>query len=227
VLPRTFTPSSRRQKVVEAVGNTAPASPDGDLDLTERARRSLQRAVRLANRQRQDHVEAEHILLSVIQVEGRAGQVLRGLGVDPARVRAAVAEVDMVGDGTAGGDGSAHALRASGPAAPAAAAPDNGGTVAPAGPGQSASSGSPGARPARTGRGSRTSRAAATTGPAGTASAGRAEPVPAPVCPACGVALDGSLAHKGLVSRGEAGDLRAFAVVYCAACGSAIGVANA
>jgi hypothetical protein len=224
------TPSTCRQKVAEAVGNTAPAAPDGDLDLTERARRSLQRAVRLANRQRQDHVEAEHILLSVIQVEGRAGQVLRGLGVDPARVRAAVAEIDVVGVGTAGGDGSAHAPRASGPAAPAAASPDNGGTVAPAAPGQSASSaspGSPGPRAARTGRRSRTSRATATAEPVGTASAGRAEPVPAPVCPDCGVALDGSLAHRGLVSKGEAGDLRAFAVVYCAACGSAIGVANA
>jgi ATP-dependent Clp protease ATP-binding subunit ClpA len=196
------TPSACRQKVAEAVGKTAPAKRDGDLDLTDRARRSLQRAVRLANRQRQDHVEPEHILLSLIQVEGRAGQVLRGLGVDPARVRAAVAETDVAEihvapDGSAEGGVPAQAITTAGPA---------------------------GSRTARSGRGARAGRVSATE-PA--PPAGRSEAIPAPVCPDCGVALDGSLAHRGLVSRGEAGDLRAFAIIYCVACGSAIGVANA
>jgi Clp amino terminal domain, pathogenicity island component len=222
------TPSACRQKVAEAVGNTTPARRDGELDLTERARRSLQRAVRLANRQREDHVEPEHVLLSVIQVEGRAGQVLRGLGVDPARVRAAVADIDQAGDGRAGAPGSvdagvpARARTVSGPAAAAAVSPDAGGSPAPAAPG---SPGAPGSRPARSGRGGRASRAAATAGP--DAAGVRLNPVPAPVCPDCGVALDGSLAHRGLVSRGEAGDLRAFVIIFCGACGSSIGVANA
>jgi hypothetical protein len=209
------TPSACRQKVAEAVGKTAPAKRDGDLDLTDRARRSLQRAVRLANRQRQDHVEPEHILLSLIQVEGRAGQVLRGLGVDPARVRAAVAETDVAEihvapDGSAEGGVPAQAITTAGPAA--------------AGPAAAASPGPPGSRTARSGRGARAGRVSATE-PA--PPAGRSEAIPAPVCPDCGVALDGSLAHRGLVSRGEAGDLRAFAIIYCVACGSAIGVANA
>jgi len=203
------TTTACRQKVAEAVGSTAPAKRDGDLDLTERARRSLQRAQRLANRQRQDHVEPEHILLSLIQVEGRAGQVLRGLGVDPARVRAAVADTDVAEihvapDGSAGAGMPAQALTASGPAASPT------GTAAP--------------RTGRTGRAGRTGRTPAAER---TASAGRSEGVPAPACPDCGVALDGSLAHRGLVSKGEAGDLRAFVIIYCAACGSAIGVANA
>jgi Clp amino terminal domain, pathogenicity island component len=199
------TPSACRQKVAEAVGKTAPVKRDAVLELTERARRSLERAVRLANRQRQDHVEPEHILLSLIQVEGRAGQVLRGLGVDPARVRSVLAEIDATADGSADPAVPAQAGAIAGPAA-----------AAPAG-----SSGSPATRGRR---GARTGRTAATDG---TSPAGPPETGPAPVCPDCGVALDGSLAHRALASKGEAGDLRAFAIVYCAACGSAIGVANA
>src|SRR5262249_47365709 len=42
---------------------------------------------RLSLRQRCDQVEAHHILLSVLNVEGTAGQVLRGLAVDPDCVR--------------------------------------------------------------------------------------------------------------------------------------------
>jgi hypothetical protein len=204
------TPSACRQKVAEAVGKTAPVKRDAVLELTERARRSLERAVRLANRQRQDHVEPEHILLSLIQVEGRAGQVLRGLGVDPARVRSVLAEIDATVDGSAD---PAVPARAGAIAGPVAAAPTG---AAPA-----VSSGSPAARGRR---GARAGRTAATDGPS---PAGPPETGPAPVCPDCGVALDGSLAHRALASKGEAGDLRAFAIVYCAACGSAIGVANA
>jgi ATP-dependent Clp protease ATP-binding subunit ClpC len=204
-------PSACRQKVAEAVG-TAPGPPskDGDLDLTERARRSLQRAVRLANRQRQDHVEPEHILLSLIQVEGRAGQVLRGLGVDPARVRTVLAETDLATDGP-GSAVSAGTALGDGGLSPATA---TGGAVVDVAP-----------RTARTAKGGRAGRATPTG--RGSGSAGRAEVGPAPVCANCGVALDGSLAHRGLASRGEAGDLRAFAIVYCASCGSAIGVTSA
>ena len=204
-------PSACRQKVAEAVGPASgPSSRDGDLDLTERARRSLQRAVRMANRQRQDHVEPEHVLLSVLQVEGRAGQVLRGLGVDPARVRTVLAEMDLAPDGS-GTPVSAGSTPADGGVAPAPVAGGAAVDVAP--------------RTARAAKGGRAGRAA----PAGhgSVSAGRAEVVPVPVCANCGVGLDGSLAHRGLASRGEAGDLRAFAIVYCASCGSAIGVTSA
>ena len=214
------TPSACRQKVAEAVGKSTAATRDGELDLTERARRSLQRAVRLANRQRQDHVEPEHILLSLIQVEGRAGQVLRGLGVDPARVRTAMTEIDVAGDGSADGGLPAPALTAS-------SAPASPGDAGPAGSPASAGSGRPrGPADVRRGAG----EAAGPVGPQlprAPSAVGRPEAAPAPACPDCGVALEGSLAHRGLVSRGEAGDLRAFAIVYCAACGSAIGVANA
>ncbi len=213
------TPSACRQKVAEAVGKTTPVSRDGDLDLTERARRSLQRAVRLANRQRQDHVEPEHILLSVIQVEGRAGQVLRGLGVDPGRVRTVLAEQEAAGDGTT--------ASTTGLAAAPAGVGDSAGVAGAAGvaPGSAGPAGAamvpPTSRSGRAGRGNRSPRTAPGESPPG-----RVDGLPAPVCANCGVALDGSLAHRALASRGEAGDLRAFAVVYCASCGSAIGVAN-
>jgi len=202
-------PSACRQKVAEAVGTVpGPSSKDGDLDLTERARRSLQRAVRLANRQRQDHVEPEHILLSLIQVEGRAGQVLRGLGVDPGRVRSVLAEMDGATDG------SGTAVSAGSALADGGVAPSAGGAVVDVAPRT--------ARPAKGGRAGRTASAGR-----GSGSAGRADVGAAPVCANCGVGLDGALAHRGLASRGEAGDLRAFAIVYCASCGSAIGVTGA
>jgi hypothetical protein len=175
--------------------------------------------VRLANRQRQDHVEPEHILLSVIQVEGRAGQVLRGLGVDPARVRTAVAEQEMVDGSTATATGGA----AANPGVPAAVADPAGAVEAAGGPGPAGVAMVPAPpRSGRAGRGGRAPRAAPDASPPG-----RVDGLPAPVCANCGVALDGSLAHRALASRGEAGDLRAFAVVYCVSCGSAVGVANA
>jgi ATP-dependent Clp protease ATP-binding subunit ClpA len=76
-----------RVKVAEAVASKRPGSTAPDLTLTDRASLALERAGRLSLRQRCDHVEARHILLSVLDVEGTAGQVLRGLTVDPDRVR--------------------------------------------------------------------------------------------------------------------------------------------
>ena len=81
-----------RAKVLEAAANkrrAAPA-PAQELTLTDRAARSLERATRLSLRQRSQYVNPEHVLLSVLDVEGTAGQVLRGLFVDIGRVRAAV-----------------------------------------------------------------------------------------------------------------------------------------
>jgi ATP-dependent Clp protease ATP-binding subunit ClpA len=76
-----------RVKVVEAVAGKRPGTPALELTLTDRANLALDRAGRLSLRQRCDHVEARHILLSVLNVEGTAGQVLRGLSVDPDCVR--------------------------------------------------------------------------------------------------------------------------------------------
>jgi ATP-dependent Clp protease ATP-binding subunit ClpA len=80
-----------REMAAEAVGATGgSAGGSGELDYSERASRALERASRLALRRRQPAVETTHVLASVLDVEGRAGQVLRGLGVDPARVHQAL-----------------------------------------------------------------------------------------------------------------------------------------
>lgn len=78
-----------RDKVAEAVSAEATGTV-GDLQLTDRARRTLERASRLSLRRHDEQVKTEHVLLSLLDVEGTAGQVLRGLGVDLERVRAAL-----------------------------------------------------------------------------------------------------------------------------------------
>lgn len=79
-----------RQVVAEAVPVDAGGIAGGKLQLTDRARRVVERAARLALRQHDDQVDSEHVLLSLLDVEGTAGQVLRGLGIDLAWLRAAV-----------------------------------------------------------------------------------------------------------------------------------------
>jgi ATP-dependent Clp protease ATP-binding subunit ClpC len=71
-----------RELTVETVAEQRPSGADTDLRLSPRANRALERAARLALRRHDAQVETSHILLSVLDVEGRAGQVLRGLGVD-------------------------------------------------------------------------------------------------------------------------------------------------
>jgi hypothetical protein len=95
-----------RHKVVEATG--AEAADDvtpSDPELTPRARRALDRAGRFARQDREPEVRPEHLLLGILDVEGLACQVLRGLGVDLARLREAlvpeepaVAVVDVEAD---------------------------------------------------------------------------------------------------------------------------------
>lgn len=79
-----------RVKVTEAVASKRAGSHSDELTVTDRAARALDRAGRLSLREQSDHVDAGHILLSVLDVEGTAGQVLRGLSVDIARVRALI-----------------------------------------------------------------------------------------------------------------------------------------
>lgn len=69
-----------RRKVIEAVG---PGTADGAAPgWTARAGRALGRAPRFARDAGGDLVAPDHVLLGVLDVEGTAGQVLRGLGVD-------------------------------------------------------------------------------------------------------------------------------------------------
>ena len=79
-----------RELAVEAVADQSPAGAGTDLQLTKRATRALERAARLALRRHDAAVETTHILLSVLDVEGRAGQVLRGLAVDLNALRASL-----------------------------------------------------------------------------------------------------------------------------------------
>ena len=68
-----------RRKVVEAVG---AASTGTVQEWTPRAVRAVGRAPRFARDAGMALVHSEHLMLAVLDVEGTAGQVLRGLGVD-------------------------------------------------------------------------------------------------------------------------------------------------
>lgn len=69
-----------RRKVSEAVGAGTPGvTPSSS---SARASRAIGRAPRFAGDLGADGVGSEHLLLAVLDVEGTAGQVLRGLGVD-------------------------------------------------------------------------------------------------------------------------------------------------
>jgi hypothetical protein len=82
-----------REKVTEALASRSSASTAdaaAELELTDRASRALDRAGRLSARLKSDEVETSHVLISVLDVEGTAGQVLRGLSVDLGAVRDAL-----------------------------------------------------------------------------------------------------------------------------------------
>lgn len=79
-----------REKVAEALARRdlpPPPRPDSPFDLTDRAARALDRASKLSLRMKSEEVDAVHVLLSVLDVEGTAGQVLRGLNVDIGSLR--------------------------------------------------------------------------------------------------------------------------------------------
>jgi hypothetical protein len=65
-----------------------------------RAERAIGRAFRFAHEHRSQEVRTEHLLLGVLDVEGTAGQVLRGLGVDLDALRSSI-------ERPAGGGGAA------------------------------------------------------------------------------------------------------------------------
>jgi ATP-dependent Clp protease ATP-binding subunit ClpC len=77
--------ASVRRKVQEAVG--AVARGGSDPTTSARAARAVGRAPRFARDAGAAAVGSEHLLLAVLDVEGTAGQVLRGLGVDVEHLR--------------------------------------------------------------------------------------------------------------------------------------------
>lgn len=83
------TADAARAKVAEAVGQRGTGQR-GEPQLSPRAGRAIDRASRLSLHRRDPHVDPEHLLIGVLDVEGRAGQVLRGLGVDVAALRTAI-----------------------------------------------------------------------------------------------------------------------------------------
>ena len=91
--------TAARSKVTEAVGDGAggrrPAS-SSPLPRTARATRALGRSTRFAHARASDVVTSHHVLMGVLDVEGIAGQVLRGLGVDLDSLRAALEATSAV-----------------------------------------------------------------------------------------------------------------------------------
>ena len=82
-----------RSKVAELVGPPSERPWAGERELTDRAKRALLRADRLSLRRLDADVEPGHILASLLDVEGTAGQVLRGVSVDIVDLRASVSKV--------------------------------------------------------------------------------------------------------------------------------------
>lgn len=77
-----------RRKVQEAVGSGRPGQTEPRP--SPRARRAIGRAPRFARDAGSATVGSQHLLLAVLDVEGTAGQVLRGLGVDVEHLRTAL-----------------------------------------------------------------------------------------------------------------------------------------
>jgi ATP-dependent Clp protease ATP-binding subunit ClpA len=87
---RGVTDGSARRKIAEAVPVVEPADPKAPLPRTARCGRAIGRATRFARDDHADLVGCRHLLLGVLDVEGTAGQVLRGLGIDIEHLRSAV-----------------------------------------------------------------------------------------------------------------------------------------
>jgi ATP-dependent Clp protease ATP-binding subunit ClpC len=84
--------AAARHTVSEVVTETAGPSSDGEIPFTPRAQRALERAGRFSRRDRAPEVTTTHVLLGLLDVEGLACQVMRGLGVDLVRLRESVVD---------------------------------------------------------------------------------------------------------------------------------------
>jgi ATP-dependent Clp protease ATP-binding subunit ClpC len=81
------TRAAARHKVAETVASGAVTRTDGPIEPTSRAARAIGRAHRFSHHAKAEAVGADHLLLGVLDVEGTAGQVLRGIGVDVGALR--------------------------------------------------------------------------------------------------------------------------------------------
>jgi ATP-dependent Clp protease ATP-binding subunit ClpA len=79
--------AAARRKVVEASGADAGSPNSEALPFTPRAQRALERAARFSRKELEPEVTAGQVLRGVLDVEGLACQVLRGLGVDIVHLR--------------------------------------------------------------------------------------------------------------------------------------------
>lgn len=80
------TVAATRAKVGETSRGGRPAD-DAPVGLTPRATRAIGRAHRYSHGERSEEVDARHLLLGVLDIEGTAGQVLRGVGIDVGALR--------------------------------------------------------------------------------------------------------------------------------------------
>jgi ATP-dependent Clp protease ATP-binding subunit ClpC len=149
-----------RHTVVEVVVVEAGSVAGDDLSLTPRAQRALERAGRFSRQERSAEVTERHVLLGLLDVEGLACQVLRGLDVDIVRLRDAVA-------GGADADTGTDSMQAD-------EQPDHAAIR--------------------------------------------------PRCPRCGASLDQTLAETSVTARDDANQPKPVTVVFCRACGTALGV---
>jgi hypothetical protein len=203
--------TAARHKVAEAVGAPPDGEvPPGPLPRTPRVERALGRSVRFAHGRGSDLVASQHVLLGVLDVEGTAGQVLRGLGLDVDRLRRTL---DRLAPSPADHDEASSADGASPEELPPTA-PDAAGAAG------AAAEKPPGPEPA----------AEATVEPVEAAAAPEPPTDPEPVgpppitCGGCGAALtpDG-LAFRVMKARNDQGRLRDAIVFACARCGRALG----
>jgi ATP-dependent Clp protease ATP-binding subunit ClpC len=104
------TAAALRHKIGESPAPQEPEEKparDELMPLTPRASRALVRAARFSHHSRSETVGSDHLLLGVLDVEGRAGQVLRGLGFDPVRLRKAIEGVARAKPAPAAGTAAA------------------------------------------------------------------------------------------------------------------------
>lgn len=194
--------AAARPKVAEAVGERQPETIAGELPLTARAKRVLERASRFSLQRRAPEVETEHILLAILNVDGTAGQVLRGLGVELTALYEAVS-------GLPDGAIAAAPKRAAAPKPAAAAATKRAATPKPAA--------------ATTKRAAATKRAPARA----PSRAPELALVPEPRCPSCGAPLTDGVLTRTVPVRGDASGSGHVVVVLCPRCGSTLGVTHA
>lgn len=116
-----------RRKAAETVPQGNPSAIEV-LPRSERAVRAIGRAARFSHADGASTIASEHLLLGILDVEGLAGQILRGLGVDVGRLRTSLLDPQAApvepaapgGTATAAPDQPAAKVTPSGPFSPLA-----------------------------------------------------------------------------------------------------------